>query len=85
MISRIGEISSPELGVTPGIGGISRSGVGGILNSGFGGLSNLKVSSDFFFFFTLHFSFQFFLPENAPAIGPEGWLILDSHQDDSQD
>jgi hypothetical protein len=58
-ISRIGGVSSPELGVSPGIGGISRSGIGGILNSGFGGFSNLDISSDVFFFLPYTFSFSF--------------------------
>lgn len=66
----------------PGIGGISRSGIGEILNSGFAVFSNLDISSDFFI---LHIFFLFLFPEDAPDIDPEGWLIPDSHQDDSQD
>lgn len=55
MISVTDGVSGPELRVSPGIGGISRSGIG-ILNSGLGGFSNLDVSSDFFFY-TFSFSF----------------------------
>lgn len=35
----IGEISSPDLGVSPGVGGTLRSGTGGFSGSGTGGFS----------------------------------------------
>lgn len=43
----IGRISSPELGVRPGIGGILNSEIGGFSSSGTGEISNPRKSSGF--------------------------------------